>query len=134
MRWTRDADRLVDDWSEMKAATFAAFCRKSGKWRPVKGDPDMSWNKLIQNVMADVVAEGFNEFEEELVSIFTQTSTDASDLFRSLITKLEGISTPSISFHKPIADPKSRRMRRLPWQDRSRGLPAAHPKHQEIGP
>ena len=91
--WATEADALVLDWKEMKAATFAAFCRKSGLWRRAKGDPDMSWNKLIQNVMAEPVAEGFNKFEDDLLEIFHHASNDASELFRKLILKLEGIAS-----------------------------------------
>ena len=90
-RWEKEADRLVDSWEKYKAQTFQAFCRKSGQWKVgAKQDrKKVSWNGLIQGIMVNDVQEGFQFFDEGLLTIVNHATTDVDELFRKLDTNLE---------------------------------------------
>ena len=127
-RWTAKADKLVDEWATYKTQTFAAFCRRSGKWKPAKGEKKISWNGLIVNITADKVAEGFNQFEDDFLPIKIQTTTDVTDLFRKLETKLEGTCFDSQALCVAFANEVSR-MRGFPRSRGKQGLLQEHSSH-----
>lgn len=70
--------------------TFAAFCRRSGHWRAKKGEEWITWNEKIQNIMADKLADGFDAFDDEILSVETNIATDVAELFKKLETDLDG--------------------------------------------
>lgn len=101
--WAKEADRFVDTWSKYKANTFTAFCRKSGRWKAGgrKDSKWISWNGSIQGIMADDIQEAFQSFDEGLLTIVKDATTDVTELFRKLEIKLEG----KIHYPKDDHDP-----------------------------
>ena len=89
-QWADRANKLVDEWEKYKTQMLAAFCRRSGNWRPSKHDKKISWNALIQSITVNDVAEGFDAFDDDLIALVNHATNDISELFRGLETKLEG--------------------------------------------
>jgi hypothetical protein len=93
--WDNRAGSTVWSFKRLaKGNTFHALVRRDGLWK-TKDEGEYSWNDRIQNVLSEKLSDGFDSFENDLISIEANNAANVKELFHKLEKALSGKSTLS---------------------------------------
>lgn len=93
-KWSKTAEKRLDNWAQYKTATFSAFCRRQGTWRlPKQTKTKIEWNAILNDIFAAQLGGVFENLEEAILEIGTDTCERLEELARKIKDELEGKST-----------------------------------------
>lgn len=90
--WKTKAEKLLTEWANYKAATFSAFCRRSGHWKlPSQSTKQIfSWNALIQDIYGARLGAEFDLLDDNIDDAESTLVSELDSLFKTLKSSLEG--------------------------------------------